>query len=64
MKDVNALEEEVKLSGVISSFPNINVPVPQSSENPFTSAPQARKNELAVEGVDGGTFTMSNGGVC
>lgn len=25
--------------------------------------PQARKNELAVEDMDGGTFTISNGGV-
>lgn len=27
------------------------------------SVPQARKNELAVEDMDGGTFTISNGGV-
>lgn len=29
----------------------------------FLDFPQARKNELAVEDMDGGTFTISNGGV-
>lgn len=29
----------------------------------FDSGVQARKNELAVEDMDGGTFTISNGGV-
>lgn len=31
--------------------------------NPLRFVPQARKNELAVEDMDGGTFTISNGGV-
>lgn len=30
---------------------------------PLRFVPQARKNELAVEDMDGGTFTISNGGV-
>lgn len=39
------------------------VSVPSDPSLYLFIVPQARKNELAVEDMDGGTFTISNGGV-
>lgn len=46
---------------MIATYPN-NTSLHSLSFN-VDACLQARKNELAVEDMDGGTFTISNGGV-
>lgn len=68
-KAINALGEKVKaLYYCMSENTHILrllycLLLSQRLENHLLSVAQARKNELAVEDMDGGTFTISNGGV-
>ncbi|XP_041832246.1 dihydrolipoyllysine-residue succinyltransferase component of 2-oxoglutarate dehydrogenase complex, mitochondrial-like isoform X3 [Melanotaenia boesemani] len=51
---VNAVIDDTTKEIIYRDFVDISVAV---------ATPKARKNELAVEDMDGGTFTISNGGV-
>ena len=44
-------------------FNKLEVRIKRTSLHPFIFCLQARANELAIEDMDGGTFTISNGGV-
>uniref|UniRef100_A0A3Q3W006 Dihydrolipoyllysine-residue succinyltransferase component of 2-oxoglutarate dehydrogenase complex, mitochondrial n=1 Tax=Mola mola TaxID=94237 RepID=A0A3Q3W006_MOLML len=54
----------VDISVAVATPKGLVVPVIRNVEGMnFTDIEKARKNELAVEDMDGGTFTISNGGV-